>query len=326
MKKIVWGCAALTLCLALGGFEVLMMFSSSNSASAAETGPGAGLRAGAPVPSWVRSIVHRNAGQCPQVTESLLAAQLFSESGFHAKAKSPVGALGVAQFMPGTWAQYGLDGNRDGKKDVFDPEDAIAAQAHYDCVLAGEVKTVAGDSTDLMLAAYNAGSGSVLKYDGVPPYAETRGYVKSIRDLAEKWASAASPHPLPAGKGAARAIAAARTALRKWYRWGGSCTAPFTGADGCDCSSLVKMAWGKAGVNLPRTTYDQVHMGTAVQSVSQLRPGDLLFTIGSAARPEHVGMYIGGSQVIDAPHTGARVRIKPLSFWTPQILAMRHIG
>ncbi|WP_411143087.1 NlpC/P60 family protein [Streptomyces sp. x-80] len=326
MKKIVGACVALFVGLAVGGVGLLMMFSVSGSASAAETGPGGGLKADAPVPAWVRAVIHKHAGQCPQVTESLLAAQLFSESGFNPRAKSPVGALGIAQFMPGTWAQYGQDGNKDGKKDVFDPEDAIAAQAYYDCVLADEVKKVPGDSTDNMLAAYNAGGGAVLKYGGVPPYAETRGYVKAIRDLAEKWAAAVGPNPLPAGKGAARAIAAAKTALGTWYRWGGNCVSPFTGQGGCDCSSLMKMAWGSAGVNLPRVTYDQVHIGTEVKSVSQLQPGDLLFSVGSAAHPEHVGMYIGGSQVIDAPRTGAQVRIKPLSYWTPQILAMRHIG
>ncbi|MEV0278596.1 bifunctional lytic transglycosylase/C40 family peptidase [Streptomyces sp. NPDC050610] len=326
MKKLVRSCLALLLGLGLAGMGLLMMFQSADHASAKETGPGAGLTAESPVPAWVRPIIHKHAGECPQVTESLLAAQLYTESGFNPKARSPVGALGIAQFMPGTWAQYGRDGNGDGKKDVFDPEDAIAAQAHYDCVLADEVKKVPGDSTDNMLAAYNAGGGAVIKYRGVPPYAETRSYVKSIRDLAAKWASSAGPNPLPAGKGAARAIAAARTAMGTWYRWGGDCVSPFEGQGGCDCSSLMKMAWSKAGVNLPRVTYDQVRMGTPVKSTSQLQPGDLLFSVGSASHPEHVGMFIGNGEVIEAPHTGAKVRIKPLSYWTPQIVAMRHIS
>ncbi|MEU4205341.1 bifunctional lytic transglycosylase/C40 family peptidase [Streptomyces sp. NPDC026294] len=326
MKKIFYASGALLLCFSLGGLVLLLTFGGANKASATETGPGAGLTADSPVPAWVRPIIKKAAGECPQVTESLLAAQLYSESGFNPKAKSPVGALGIAQFMPGTWAQYGKDGNGDGKKDVFDPEDAIAAQAHYDCVLAKEVKNVSGDSTDNMLAAYNAGGGAVIKYRGVPPYAETRAYVKKIRDLAEKWAAAPSPTPLPAGKGAARAIAAAKTALGTWYRWGGDCVAPYTGQNGCDCSSLTKMAWAAAGVNLPRVTYDQVRVGKPVASISQLRPGDLLFSVGSASHPEHVGMFIGNGQVIEAPHTGAQVRIKPMSWWTHQIVAMRHVG
>ncbi|MBD0688491.1 NlpC/P60 family protein [Streptomyces sp. CBMA123] len=320
--------------LTVSAITLLTTFGGADSASAQETGPGGGIATDAPVPGWVRDLVNKHAGECPQVTASLLAAQLYTESNFDPKAVSPVGAQGIAQFMPSTWAQYGVDGDGDGIKDVFDPADAVAAQAKYDCVLAAEVKGVPGDPAENMLAAYNAGSGAVIKYGGIPPYAETRDYVKNIRDLAAKWADSMSPNS-PGSDGAARAVAAARTALGTWYQWGGNCVSPYTGSDGCDCSSLTKMAWASAGVNLPRTTFDQVNSGTAVASVSQLAPGDLLFTPGSdgsAAAPGHVGMYIGDGQVIEAPHTGAVVRITPLTQWTGSagaintIVAMRHIA
>ncbi|KUO00063.1 bifunctional lytic transglycosylase/C40 family peptidase [Streptomyces caeruleatus] len=304
---------------------LLTTFGGADSASAQETGPGGSITTDAPVPGWVRALISKHAGECPQVTASLLAAQLYTESKFDPDAKSRVGALGIAQFMPATWSQHGVDGDGDGVKDIRNPADAIAAQAKYDCTLAREVKEVPGDSTDNMLAAYNAGGPAVIDFGGIPPYPETRNYVRDIRQLAEKWADAVQPNA-PAGKGAARAISAAKTALGSWYRWGGGCVKPYEGANGCDCSSLTKMAWKQAGVNLPRVTYDQVHAGTAVKSVSQLRPGDLLFSVPGRAGPEHVGMYIGDGQVIDAPHTGAKVRIKPLSFWKPQIIAMRHVG
>ncbi|MFJ7590246.1 NlpC/P60 family protein [Streptomyces sp. NPDC097617] len=309
----------------VSGVALLTTFGGADSASAQEAGPGGGITTDAPVPGWVRDLINKHAGECPQVTASLLAAQLYTESKFDRDAKSPVGALGIAQFMPATWAEHGVDGDGDGIKDIWNPVDAIAAQAKYDCTLAKEVKGVPGDSTDNMLAAYNAGGGAVIKYGGVPPYPETRGYVKAIRELASKWADSVQPN-LPVGKGAARAISAAKTALGTWYQWGGDCVSPYKGAGGCDCSSLTKMAWAAAGVNLPRVTYDQVHAGTAVASVSQLQPGDLLFSVPGSAGPEHVGMYIGDGQVIDAPHTGAQVRIKPLSYWKPQIIAMRHVG
>ncbi|MCC3767689.1 bifunctional lytic transglycosylase/C40 family peptidase [Streptomyces sp. UNOC14_S4] len=324
MKKAVQIAVGLIAGLAVGGTMLLTTFGAANSANAKDTGFGGGIATDAPVPDWLRTLINKHAGKCPQVTASILAAQLYTESNFNAHARSPVGALGIAQFMPDTWAAYGMDGDGDGVKDVFNPADAVAAQANYDCIVAKEVKDVPGDSTDNMLAAYNAGGGAVIKYGGIPPYAETRDYVKSIRELARKWTDALTP--LPAGKGAARAIAAAKTALGTWYQWGGDCVAPYTGQNGCDCSSLTKMAWASSGVNLPRTTYEQVHSGTAVQSVSQLQPGDLLFSVPGGAGPEHVGMYIGNGQVIDAPRTGSQVRIKPLSYWTPQIIAMRHVG
>ncbi|MDV5145459.1 NlpC/P60 family protein [Streptomyces sp. SBC-4] len=227
--------------------------------------------------------------------------------------------------MPATWAQHGRDGDNDGIKDVWNPKDAVPAQAAYLCTLAKEVQKVPGDSTDNMLAAYNAGGPAVVKYQGVPPYSETRHYVKTIRELATLWSTPGNPN-VPAGKGATQAIFAAKKALGTWYQWGGDCQAPFTGQNGCDCSSLTKMAWAAAGVNLPRVTYDQVKFGTPVKAVAQLRPGDLLFSVPGRLGPEHVGMYIGDNEVIDAPHPGAVVRIKPLSYWTSQIIAMRHVG
>ncbi|MGW3163319.1 bifunctional lytic transglycosylase/C40 family peptidase [Streptomyces sp. NPDC001142] len=309
---------------AITGTSLLMTFSAADGASAQESGPGGALATNAPVPEWVRVLVNKYAGQCPQLTVSVFAAQLYIESSFNPRAESPF-AQGIAQFTPGTWAQHGLDGDGDGIKDIWNPADAIPSAARYDCLLAKEVKNVPGDSTDTMLAAYNAGGGAVIKNGGVPPFAETRDYVRNIRRLATKWADTVQGSA-PAGKGAARAISAAKTALGTWYRWGGTCVMPYEGAGGCDCSSLTKMAWAAAGVNLPRVTYDQVHAGTAVESISQLAPGDLLFSVPGGSGPEHVGMYIGGGQVIDAPHTGAQVRIKPLSYWKPQIIAMRHIS
>ncbi|NEE51661.1 lytic transglycosylase domain-containing protein, partial [Streptomyces sp. SID8455] len=77
---------------------------------------------------------------------------------------------GIAQFIPGTWATHGIDGNGDGKRDVWDPADAIPSAASYDCEIAGYVKKVPGDPTSNMLAAYNAGAYAVIKYGGVPPY------------------------------------------------------------------------------------------------------------------------------------------------------------
>jgi cell wall-associated NlpC family hydrolase len=110
------------------------------------------------------------------------------------------------------------------------------------------------------------------------------------------------------------------------YQWGGSCTDPH-GLDPmgrCDCSSLMQQSYRAAGVTLSRTTYTQVKEGKPV-SVSALKPGDLVFTEGTAAAPAHVGMYIGSGLIINAPHTGDVVRIATLASWKPQILAARRI-
>jgi cell wall-associated NlpC family hydrolase len=110
------------------------------------------------------------------------------------------------------------------------------------------------------------------------------------------------------------------------YQWGGSCTDSH-GQDPmgrCDCSSLMQQAYKAAGVTLSRTTYTQVKEGAPV-SVDALRPGDLVFTGGTAADPDHVGMVIGQGLVVNAPHTGAVVDVNTLADWKPRIVAARRI-
>jgi hypothetical protein len=121
-----------------------------------------------------------SATYCPALGWTLLAAQGSVESGYRADASSPAGAQGIAQFMPGTWAQWGIDGDADGVIDVMNPADAIPSQARYDCALLAAVVPIPGDPVELMLAAYNAGLGRVRQYRGVPPYAETRAYIAAV--------------------------------------------------------------------------------------------------------------------------------------------------
>lgn len=133
-------------------------------------------------------------------------------------------------------------------------------------------------------------------------------------------------YAIPAGTDprARKALMWAMQQLGTLYQWGGSCTDPH-GPDPmgrCDCSSLVQQAYKHARVTLTRTTYTQVHQGKAV-SPAALKPGDLLFTEGTAARPDHVGMYMGDGLVIEAPHTSAPVRITPIQDW--DILAARRV-
>ena len=106
------------------------------------------------------------------VPMDLLAAQLYAESNFNPFARSPAGAQGIAQFMPGTARAYGLD-------DPFDSERAIDAQAR----LMSDLLRRFGGKPALALAAYNAGPGAVERHGGVPPFEETRAYVAKILGL-----------------------------------------------------------------------------------------------------------------------------------------------
>jgi len=111
------------------------------------------------------------AAQRWNVSSALLAAQIYAESNFNPFARSPVGAQGIAQFMPGTARAYGL-------RNPFDAGQSIDAQAHMMRDLLRQFASV-----PLALAAYNAGPGAVSVCGCIPPYPETRAYVAKILGL-----------------------------------------------------------------------------------------------------------------------------------------------
>ncbi len=97
-------------------------------------------------------------------------------------------------------------------------------------------------------------------------------------------------------------VQAATAQVGKPYVWGAAGPASF------DCSGLVLWAWAQEGVRLPRIAADQQAWATPVP-ISQLAPGDLVF-FGTPAH--HVGIYVGGGLMVDAPHTGANVSVVPI--------------
>lgn len=105
---------------------------------------------------------------------------------------------------------------------------------------------------------------------------------------------------------AERAVKFAYDQLGCPYVWGGigPCHAGF------DCSGLVMQAWAYAGVSIPRTSEEQWADLPKVP-VSELRPGDLLIFLNG----DHVGMYVGHNELIEAPHTGADVQLAPFTGW-----------
>ena len=110
-----------------------------------------------------------------------------------------------------------------------------------------------------------------------------------------------SPARLPsAGGRAGVAVRAALSRLGRPYVWGA------TGPDQFDCSGLVQWSYAQAGLHLDRTTYQQINDGIPIPRW-QVRPGDLVFP-----HPGHVQLAIGNNLVVEAPYSGATVRISPL--------------
>jgi hypothetical protein len=116
----------------------------------------------------------QQAGAKHGVSPALLAAVAKTESGFDSTAVSSAGAQGLMQFMPATARSLGVDAG--------DPASSIDGAARYLKQLTQQF-----GSTELALAAYNAGPGTVSRYGGMPPYGETQSFVQKVTTTAEAW-------------------------------------------------------------------------------------------------------------------------------------------
>jgi soluble lytic murein transglycosylase-like protein len=134
------------------------------------------------------------------VSRELVEAVIQVESAFNPRAVSPRGAQGLMQLMPGTAHALGV-------QNVFDPRENIDGGVRHLRHLIGRFP---GD-LPRALAAYNAGEGAVESFDGIPPYAETRGYVRKVLLLSASPTPVTAPPPDDAGAG--RAAEVGRPAL-----------------------------------------------------------------------------------------------------------------
>lgn len=127
----------------------------------------------------------RKAAKARKVDDAFLRAIAHAESGFDQKAVSPKGAQGLMQLMPEVQGDYGVT-------DPFDPAQSIDAAARH---LRGLLARYKGNYA-LAAAAYNAGIGTVTRYGGVPPYAETIAYVAKVQALHARYREAMKLPPL----------------------------------------------------------------------------------------------------------------------------------
>jgi soluble lytic murein transglycosylase-like protein len=120
------------------------------------------------------ALLLEKAGAGADISPRLLEAVAYVESRFRHDAVSPKGAQGMMQLMPETAAELGVD--------PHDPEGNVRGGANY----LRRLVTMFGNNVELALAAYNAGPSAVLRYGGIPPYAETKAYVAAVMDYLAK--------------------------------------------------------------------------------------------------------------------------------------------
>jgi cell wall-associated NlpC family hydrolase len=194
------------------------------------------------------------------------------------------GAEGPMQFEPATFAEFAVNADPGHPLIPYDPADAIFTAA-------------------MMLCANGAASGTPADIRrAVFAYNHSSAYVTHVLVWAARYAVPATSGP------AAAAISYALAQAGKPYEWGAA------GPDAFDCSGLVFAAYASAGITIGRTTFQWREDGPAIP-LSQIQPGDLLFSAGSDgtnADPGHVVMYLGGGQVIQAPQAGEDVQVDPL--------------
>ena len=280
--------AAVVLPLAL-----VFLVTASTPASEASTNLAGGpsTTALADIPPAYLALYMAAAQTCPGLPWGVLAGIGNAESdhgrstapGVHSGANS-ARAEGPMQFQAATFAQYAVDGDHDGKLNVYDAADAIYTAA-------------------AMLCANGAGSGTQAGISqAIFAYNHSQDYLTNVLTWAARYTV-----PAPTGA-AATAITFALHQLGKPYQWGA------TGPDSYDCSGLVYAAYATAGIHIARTTYQWLQDGPQVP-LPEIQPGDLLFSAGSdgtPSNPGHVVMYLGGGQVVQAPQAGEDVQIDPL--------------
>lgn len=231
----------------------------------------------------------------------LLAAvgKVESDHGRNPDCRHPnaAGAEGPMQFLPATFAEYSFASGSPAPN-VYDPRDAIYAAA------ALLVDNNVRDKPRAALYAYNHSS---------PYLDEVLRWAAIYKGAADEQSAAVVAAPTAA---AGSAVAYALAQLGARYRWGGE------GAGGFDCSGLVQAAYAAAGLPLPRVAQQQYDATPHLPPDAPLQPGDLVFFGTDAADVSHVGIVVNATQMVDAPHTGAVVRVEPYR-WSDYLGATR---
>ncbi len=261
------------------------------------TSPPSATATGA-IPPAMLALYQQAATTCPGLPWTVLAGigTVESDNGQSTLpgVTSGLNAAGIAagpmQFEPATFAAYDepIPPGGVSPPDIYDPVDAVYAAARMLCA------NGARNGADI--------AGAVLSYN------HASWYVAEVLSLARSYGQT-SGQTVTTGTAGGIAVDWALAQVGTPYVWGGE-----TPGVGFDCSGLVQAAYKAAGISLPRVAQDQYDTGPQLPPGAPLEPGYLVF-FGASHAVDHVGLYVGTeggrAVMVDAPHTGADVRVEP---------------
>jgi hypothetical protein len=252
----------------------------------------------AAIPPAMLALYQQAAVTCPGLPWTVLAAigTVESDNGTStlpgvSAGQNASGAMGPMQMLGPTFAAYDTPVPPGGANppSPYDPTDAVYVAARMLCA------NGAANGADI--------SGAVFAYN------HASWYVTEVLSLAHSYGQSQA-QTVAAGTAGGIALDWALSQVGTPYVWGGE-----TPGVGFDCSGLTQAAYRAAGVALPRTAQEQYDTGPLVSAGAPLQPGDLVFFGQGPGDVTHVGIYVGvqdGQAVmVDAPHTGADVRVEP---------------
>ncbi len=265
----------------------------------------------ASIPDQVKAL-YIAAAQAYQLPWTLLAGIGMEETAHgRTTATSSAGAQGLMQFMPATWATYGVDGDRDGRADITNDADSVMSTANY---LTASGVTAGVDGVRNALWAYN----------------HADWYVNDVLYYAAAYGGgiiAADPSDCgPGGTGNPDLPAVTSTQVTTILTWAtGQLGEPYVygsnGPDSWDCSAFTKAAFAQIGITLPRTAAAQqswVAQGNGYQvPLGQEKPGDLIFTDSYLGpnRVGHVMIVFDPTSHLTIEAGGSRVGHYDYTYW-----------
>ncbi|MET8983247.1 bifunctional lytic transglycosylase/C40 family peptidase [Streptomyces sp. NPDC004539] len=256
------------------------------------------------VPPAYLALYMEASATCPGLPWTILAAVGKTESD-HGRSALPgvlnganhAGAQGPMQFLPATFhnvtTRHPLPEGGATPPSPYDAHDAVYAASAYLC---------------------DSGARNAADIPGaLKTYNHSDAYVSQVLAQADTYtAGPAFGTDTAPTTAALEAINYAQGQLGLPYEWGGD--GPAAGDTGFDCSGLTTAAYAAVGIPLPRTAQTQYDHGPRLPADTQLRPGDLVFYGTPDGGIHHVGLYIGGGQMIDAPRPHVPIRIEPYRY------------